>query len=47
MIIVPDTDIQMYFKKKYHEIILLPKNLKQDILLENLISEIESTLGKG
>lgn len=46
MVIVPEMNIQMYFEEKYLDILSRPGRTKKDILLEKLVSEFESILGK-
>lgn len=46
MIIVPDMEVQIYFKEKYIDILTKPGRTKKNILFDNLVSEIERFLGK-
>ncbi len=46
MIIVPEMDIQLYLREKYLDILSRPGRTKKDILLEKLVSEVETILRK-
>ena len=46
MIIVPDEEIQTYFKDKYMDILSRRGRIQKNTLFENLIFEMENILGK-
>ncbi len=46
MIVVPDTDVQIHFKKKYLNILSKPGRTQKDILIKQLVFEFENILGK-